>query len=110
MFLKRKKQKKKLEIEIKLEKLHLLNKKKIEKKNDNLIKLVAYQDLLIVAYKKISGIVGTNEKSIANGFNWKLVNNISKSILNETYAWKNIKQVIIGKPEKKKVFWVSYFL
>ena len=43
-----------------------------------------------------------NRKNIIDGLNRKLIKNVSKSVLNETYEWTNIKQIIVAKPRGKK--------
>lgn len=102
-----KKKESKTKVETKLEKLYLLNKKDPKKVNDNLLKLVADQDLLLSAYGKIqansgSMTIGVDEDDTVDGFNRKLIERTSKSILEGNYTWKDIKQVEIPKPGKKK--------
>ena len=97
----------KLELERKLEKLYILNQKNINKINDNLIKIVADPELLLHAYGNIQAnkgslTPGTDSKDTADGFNRPLLNKISKQIKEGTYKWKDIKQIMIPKPGKKK--------
>lgn len=97
----------KLELKKKLEKLYMLNQKNINKINDNLIKIVADSELLLHAYGNIQAnkgslTPGTDPKDTADGFNRLLLNKISKQIKEGTYKWKDIKQIMIPKPGKKK--------
>ena len=97
----------KLELERKLDKLYILNQKNINKINDNLIKIVADPELLLHAYGNIQAnkgslTSGTDPKDTADGFNRPLLNKISKQIKEGTYKWKDIKQIMIPKPGKKK--------
>jgi group II intron reverse transcriptase/maturase len=96
-----------LKFEQKLENLYILNQKDINKVNDNLIKIVADPELLLHAYGNIQGnkgslTPGVDLKDTVDGFNRPLVNKISKQIKEGIYKWKDIKQIMIPKPEKKK--------
>jgi RNA-directed DNA polymerase len=97
----------KLKFKKKLEKLYILNQKNISKINDNLIKIVADPELLLYAYGNIQANKGSltpgiNPKDTVDGFNRPLLNEISKQIKEGTYKWKDIKQIMIPKPGKKK--------
>jgi retron-type reverse transcriptase len=97
----------KLKLKKKLEKLYILNQKNMNKINDNLIKIVADSELLLHAYGNIQAnkgslTPGTDPKDTADGFNRPLLNKISKQIKEGTYKWKDIKQIMIPKPGKKK--------
>lgn len=97
----------KFEFKKNLEKLYILNKKNINKINDNLIKIVANFNLLLHVYNQIratkkSLTPKTDPKDIVDGFSLPFLNEISKQIKKGTYKWKNIKQVMIIKFRKKK--------
>lgn len=77
-------------LEQKLKKIFILNKKDPEKKNDNLIKIVANPVLLITAYENIQSNKGFFTKEIdpqdvVDGFNRPLIDNISEQIKTGTY-------------------------
>jgi group II intron reverse transcriptase/maturase len=102
-----KKSKKKTQIEIKLKKLYNLNKTNSERINDNLTKMVADPELLFHAYGKIQAnigalTVGVDPNDTADGFNREVIEQISRDIKKGVYQWKDIKQVLIPKPGKKK--------
>jgi len=89
-----------------LKKLFVLNKENKSKRNNNLIKLVASEDLLFTAYEKLKKNKGSmtegtepdtpDEKSLQD------IKNISHQILKGTFKWTPIKKVMIPKPGKKE--------
>ena len=94
-------------LENKLIKLYKLNLKNPKKVNNNLIKMVANHHLILIAYKNIQGNKRSLTKSVdeynpVDRFSQDKIKTISDAILNETYQWKDIKQVMIPKLGKKK--------
>lgn len=96
-----------LKFKQKLENLYILNQKNINRVNDKLIKIVSDPELLLHAYSNIQGnkrssTTGGDPKDTVDGFNRPLENKISKQIKEGIYKWKDIKQIMIPKPGKKK--------
>lgn len=94
-------------LENKLIKLYKLNLKNPKKVNDNLIKIVANHHLILMAYESIQGnkgslTKGVDESDTVDGFSQDTIEAISNAILNGIYQWKDVKQVMISKPGKKK--------
>lgn len=91
----------------KIKKLYDLNKKDLERKNDNLLKIMCDDELILTAYGNLetnSGALskGTDPNDTVDGFNKELVQKIKNDIRNGSYEWKDIKKVEIPKPGKKK--------
>lgn len=90
----------------KLTKIYELNKKDTQKKNDNLIKILASEELLFTAYENLrpnkgSMTKGTNEET-ADEFNLLKVHQLQKDLLNGDFEWTDIRRKMIPKPGKKK--------
>lgn len=89
-----------------LEKIFELNKKKIHKKNDNLIKFISNPALIAEAYDKIQKNKGAHtqgtDSETADAFGRIRLNRISEEIANGTFEWRAIKRKLIPKKGKKK--------
>lgn len=95
------------EFEKKLQKLFQLNQQNPKKVNDNLIKILADPELILIAYGNLQTNRGSLTKGVdpndtVYGFNRDFISRISSEILNGSYKWKDIEQVEIPKPGKKK--------
>jgi len=90
-----------------LEKIFELNKKKIHKKNDNLIKFISNPALIAEAYDKIQKNKGAHtqgtDSETADAFGRIRLNRISEEIANGTFEWRAIKRKLIPKKGKKRV-------
>lgn len=101
------KQEQESKIQKTLRNLYKLNTENIHKKNNNLIKIISNKELLLTAYgnlksNKGSLTAGIDEKDTVDGFNHQKLEQIGNDIRNGVYNWKDIKQVEIPKPGKKK--------
>lgn len=89
-----------------LEKIFELNKKKIHKKNDNLIKFISNPALIAEAYDKIQKNKGAHtqgtDSETADAFGRIRLNRISEETANGTFEWRAIKRKLIPKKGKKK--------
>ncbi len=94
------------QIRVKLQKLYLLNKKNFYKVNDNLMKLVADEELILISYKKLR----TNKEpttpdtmiEMADSMSLAKVKILSKTLLDGTFEWSVINKQMISKPEEFK--------
>jgi len=91
----------------KLSKLIIISTLDKERKFDNLINIVADEQLLWSAYEKIkpnkgATTPGTEKNETADGFNNKRIREISQKIRNGEYQWRNIRKKEIPKPGTKK--------
>ena len=79
-----------------LEKIFELNKKKIHKKNDNLIKFISNPALIAEAYDKIQKNKGAHtqgtDSETADAFGRIRLNRISEEIANGRFEWRAIKR------------------
>ena len=89
-----------------LEKIYLLNKKDLNKKNDNLIKIITTDEIVWTAINKVISNPGASaegtEKQTPDGYDKYKLEKLTNSIRTGKYKWKTIKQVEIAKPGKKK--------
>jgi retron-type reverse transcriptase len=96
----------KSEVKEKLQKLYLLNKENPKKINDNLMKLVANEELIFTAYEKLRTNKGSmtpgTKLETADGMNLTKVKLLSRSLLDGTFQWSDVRRQMIPKPGKKK--------
>jgi group II intron reverse transcriptase/maturase len=96
----------KSEIKIKLQKLYLLNQQNPCKINDNLMKLVANEELIFTAYEKLKANKGSmtpgTKPETADGINLTIVQTLSKSLIDGSFKWSDVRRQMIPKPGKKK--------
>lgn len=88
--------------------LYKLNKKNLNKKNDNLIKIISDPDVLSTAYENLksnTGIMskGANTKDTPDGWNYERLKKLSDNIRNGKFVWSPIKRILIPKPNNKKL-------
>jgi group II intron reverse transcriptase/maturase len=105
-----KKNRKKLEeksvIKIKLQKLYSLNKENPNKVNDNLMKFVANEELLFTAYEKLKANKGSmtpgTKPETADNMTLTKIQDLSRSLLDGSFKWSDVRRIMILKPGKKK--------
>jgi RNA-directed DNA polymerase len=94
------------EVREKLRKLYTLNKNDSERINDNQIKIIGDEDLLMSSYEKLK----KNKRSTTPGttletpdeFNLSKVRLFNEQILKGQFKWTDVKRIFILKPGKKK--------
>lgn len=89
-----------------LKNLFQKNKKDIDTTNDNLIKLVAHEDLLFAAYEKLrrnrgSTTPGTIAET-ADGITESKIGDLSIAIKIGEFKWTSVRKKMIPKPGKKE--------
>jgi group II intron reverse transcriptase/maturase len=96
----------KVKIQRILRNLYELNSKDLNRKNDNLIKLIANEELILSSYNKLKKNKGSTTPGIDNEtpdeFNLCKAELLSQKILSGKFEWTDIKRVMIPKPGKKK--------
>jgi group II intron reverse transcriptase/maturase len=90
-----------------LKKLFELNSKNIHRKNDNLIKLIASEDLLITAFDKISknkgaATYGTISET-PDETSMEKIRKIQDNLLKGKFIWSDVKRKYIPKRKKKEL-------
>lgn len=90
----------------KLNKLYLLN-LDTKKRNDNLMKIICDEQLILTAYGNLQTNHGALSKGVdpedtVDGFSKEIVKKIQHDLRNGCHKWKDIKRVEIPKPGKKK--------
>lgn len=89
-----------------LQEIYRMNKEDIRKVNNNLIKIVADPEILLIAYEKIRKNKGAftpgTEPVNPEKMNLIIIEEIGKQIREGKYEWKPIRRKMIPKPGKKK--------
>jgi len=87
-----------------LKNLFILNRKKLSKINDNLMKIVANEDLLFSAYEKLKKNRGATtpgtKQETADEMTLEKIKKLSQDLVNGRFQWSPIKKVMIPKPGK----------
>ena len=89
-----------------LKNLFQKNKKDIDTTNDNLIKLVAHEDLLFAAYEKLRRNKGSTTPGTiaetADGLTESKIEDLSIAIKIGEFKWTSVRKKMIPKPGKKE--------
>ena len=96
------------QIETKLQKLYLLNEKNPQKVNDNLMGLIADEELILTSYKKLRtdkrSMTLATTPAIVVDMNLTKLRTLSQTLLDGTFKWSNVNKQTTSKPEKLKKY------
>lgn len=89
-----------------LNNIYQRNKFDLNRKNDNLMKIVSDPELLMSSYHKLKSNKGSmttgTDETTADEMTFSRIQELSKQILENKFKWSNIRRVFIPKPGKSK--------